>query len=404
MNEQLNEAPCGYMTLSEVDTILSVNQTLLKILGYNHEQLEGQHINSILSASAILFHQLYLVPLIKLENHIEEIYISLKTVDDEEIPVLLNAVRRVRDGRTVIECVVIPMHKRNELENELLLAKKEAMNALNAKNEAYSDLENAHETVTMQKEKLIELNEKNERYKIDTEREMELAKKIQEALLPVASLNDQLEIQAYYKGANQLSGDLYGYYQIDEKRFGLILLDVMGHGLSSALITMSLHSIFQRLILKGSEVGTVMKELDDHLHSLFKNTSETSHYYCTAVYLLIDTDKREINYMNAGHPPVLLQDLNGKQYQLRSNRPPLGMFEDIIFKTSSITYNKDSRLILYTDGVEEPLGSDRLFSLIKNDSTAPLSTLKKEIITSLRSQENMDQRKDDQCLILVHLN
>ncbi|MBT2603794.1 PAS domain-containing protein [Bacillus sp. ISL-53] len=68
MNEQLNEAPCGYLTLSEEDTILSVNQTLLKLLGYNLDQLKGQHINFILSASAILFHQLYLVPLIKLEH------------------------------------------------------------------------------------------------------------------------------------------------------------------------------------------------------------------------------------------------------------------------------------------------------------------------------------------------
>ncbi|KWW21916.1 phosphoserine phosphatase [Peribacillus simplex] len=403
MNEQLNEAPCGFFTLSEEDTILSVNQTLLKILGHGHEEMEGQHINFILSASAILFHQLYLVPLIKLENHIEEIYISLKSADGEEIPVLLNAVRRERDGRTIIECVVILMRKRNELENELLLAKKEAMTALHAKNMAYADLENAHETVKMQKEKLIELNGKNEKYKMETEREMELAKKIQEALLPVPISNEHLEIQAYYKGANQLSGDLYGFYQIDAHRFGLILLDVMGHGLSSALITMSLHSIFQRLILKGSEVGAVMKELDDLLHSLFNNTSETS-YYCTAVYLLIDTDKKEIRYINAGHPPVVLQDVNGTQYHLHSNRPPLGMFEGISFTTTAITYNKDSSLFLYTDGVEEPLGSDQLCSLIKNHSKAPLSTLKQEIMESLRNGKNLDSCKDDQCFILVKLN
>ncbi|WP_285767404.1 SpoIIE family protein phosphatase [Peribacillus sp. SI8-4] len=403
MNEQLNDAPCGFLTLSEEDAILSINRTLLKILGYDHEQLEGKHFNFILSASAILFHQLYLVPLIKLENHIEEIYISLKAADGEEIPVLLNAVRRVRVGSSVIECVVIPMRKRNELENELLLAKKEAMTALHAKNEAYSDLEKAHEMVKMQKEELIEVNGKNEKYKMETEREMELAKKIQEALLPVPISNEHLDIQAYYKGANQLSGDLYGYYQIDDRRFGLILLDVMGHGLSSALITMSLHSIFQRLILKGSEVETVMKELDDILHSLFRNTSETS-YYCTGVYLLIDTDKKEISYINAGHPPVILQDMNGKQYHLQSNRPPLGMFEGISFKTNAITYNKDSFLFLYTDGVEEPIGPDQLCTLIKNHSTAPLSTLKQEIINSLRVEENNDSYKDDQCFILVKLN
>lgn len=402
MDEQLNEAPCGFLTLSEEGIILSINQTLLKALEYESGKLNGQHIHSILTVPARLFYQLYLVPLIKLENQLEEIYISLRSFHGEEIPVLVNAVKRSREGKTVIECILIPMRRRSEYENELLIAKKEAESALVAKNKAHADLEAALKTLKTQKDQLIEMNEKNEKYKADTERELKLARKIQETSLTGPIVNEYIEIQSYYKASRELSGDIYGFYQIDRHRYGIILLDVMGHGISSALITMSLHSLFQRLISKGAAADTVMTELDHHLHTLFHNNSEAWHY-CTAIYLLIDTRKQEINYINAGHPPAFLLDLDGQQYQLRSTTPPIGAFEGTLFKTNTITYRRGSRLLLYTDGVEEPLGSDHLCSLLQAYSSAPLSTLKGEITQALMNKEDTYRQKDDHCLILVDL-
>ncbi len=123
MDKQLNDAPCGFLTLSEEGSIVAVNRTLLNILNYEQEQVIGQHIDTILTVSAQLFYQLYFVPLLKLEHSIEEMYISLKTRDGEEIPILVNAVARADRGATVTECVLIPMRKRNEYENELLMAK-----------------------------------------------------------------------------------------------------------------------------------------------------------------------------------------------------------------------------------------------------------------------------------------
>ncbi|OLQ56065.1 phosphoserine phosphatase [Bacillus licheniformis] len=402
MDKQLNDAPCGFLTLSEEGLIIAVNRTLLKILNEEPEQVIGQHINTILTVPAQLFYQLYFVPLLKLEHHIEEMYISLKTRDREEIPVLVNAVVKADRGATVTECVLIPMRKRNEYENELLKARNAAQEALLAKQKANAELEIALGTLKAKQEELLEINKQNQQFKLNTKRELELARKIQENSLTEPIVNDQIQIDAYYKASSELSGDLYGFYQIDKHRYGIIILDVMGHGISSALITMSLHPLFQRQITQGLSPVKVMKVLDRHLHSLFQNDEEARHY-CTAVYLEIDTATKKMDYVNAGHPPALWQGADGTQHPLHATAPPIGMFEDTEFQSRSLPYTEGGRLLLYTDGVMDPTASCYLFDILKDDSDLPIAGLKEKILTSLHHRKEIHHKSDDECFILVDL-
>jgi phosphoserine phosphatase RsbU/P len=402
MDEQLNHAPCGYLTMSEQGNILSINQTLLKALDHNVDQLIGQNFNLILSVPARIFYQLYFFPLMNAKGLVEEMYITLEAKNGEEIPFLINAVKTSRNNRTLFECALIPIPQRSEYENELLMAKKDAESALLAMNKVNEELEIALKRLKMKRDILLQLNQQNQKYKMETENELELARKIQETLLSDPISNEHLEIEAYYKACKNLSGDIYGFYQIDQHQYGIILLDVMGHGLSSALITMSLHSLFHRLISRGVRANIVMKELDNHLHTLFLQNEE-AHHYCTAIYLLVNTQKHEIEYINAGHPPALWQDCNGKQMELFATAPPLGTFEGIQYQTNTFTYSKGGRLLLYTDGVADPLGSNHLYSLLAENPSADLSNIKERIIESLLHEENIYHKNDDQCFILVNL-
>ncbi|MGK9266891.1 SpoIIE family protein phosphatase [Bacillus inaquosorum] len=402
MDKQLNNAPCGFLTLSEEGSIIAVNRTLLNILKYDQEQVIGQHMDTILTVSAQLFYQLYFVPLLKLEKHIEEMYISLKTRDGEDIPVLVNAVVRADRGDSITECVLIPMRKRNEYENELLMAKNAAQEALHAKQKANAELEIALETLKAKQEELLESNKQNQQFKLNTKRELELARRIQENSLTEPIVNGQIQIDSYYKASSDLSGDLYGFYQIDEHRYGIIILDVMGHGISSALITMSLHPLFQRQITQGLGPVNVMKELDRHLHSLFQNDEEARHY-CTAIYLVVDTARQKIDYVNAGHPPALWQDADETQHLLQATSPPIGMFEDAVFQSKSLPYTKGGRLLLYTDGVMDPTASCYLFDLLKAHPDLPIADLKENILTSLDQHKEAQHQSDDECFILIDL-
>ncbi|KAF1680544.1 SpoIIE family protein phosphatase [Bacillus sp. SKDU12] len=402
MDKQLIDAPCGFLTLSEEGAILAANRTLFKILDYGPEQVIGEHLNTMLTVPAQLFCQLYFFPLLKLEHHIEEIYISLKARDGEEIPVLVNAIARTDSGVSVFDCVLIPMQKRNEYENELLIARNAAQEALLAKQKANAELEIALETLKAKQEELLETNKQNQQFKSNTKRELELARKIQKNSLTEPIVNDQVQIDAYYKASSELSGDLYGFYQIDDHRYGIIILDVMGHGISSALITMSLHPLFQRQITQGASPVIVMKELDRHLHSLFQNDEEARHY-CTAIYLEIDTVRQKIDYVNAGHPPALWQDGDGTQHPLYATSPPIGMFEDTVFQSNSLSYEEGGRLLLYTDGVMDPTASCYLFDLLKTHPDLSIAGLKEKILTSLNHHKEAHHQSDDECFILVDL-
>lgn len=400
MDDQLNHAPCGFLTLTKDGKIISINETLLRVLDYTSDELIGQHINTILTNSARVFFQLYFIPLLTVQHRVEEMHLSLNAKNGKDTPVLINASHSKEEQ--LITCVIIPIHKRSEYENQLLIAKKVAEDAFKEKEKAHVELEAALKNLEANQKELLEINKQNQKYNLDTHRELQLAKKIQERSLTKPIYNESLQIESYYKASSGLSGDIYGFYKINDHQYSIILLDVMGHGISSALITMSLQSLFHRLISTGASANMVMKELDNHLHTLFPSNESVWHY-CTAVYLFIDTKKQTIEYVNAGHPPILYQDSDDEQLELYASSPPLGTFDDIHYKTNTFSYKKGSRICLYTDGVSESLEPEHLNSLLREHSTLSLTQFKQKILNSLDEKANTNHKKDDQCFILVDL-
>src|ERR1051325_1521698 len=97
MDDLLNTAPCGFMTFTDEGTIRAVNATLLKLLGAAADELEGQHVESILPVASRIFYQTHFFPLLKLHGEASEIYFSLRSKNGEDIPVLVNAARRERE-------------------------------------------------------------------------------------------------------------------------------------------------------------------------------------------------------------------------------------------------------------------------------------------------------------------
>lgn len=395
----LNYAPCGYLSLNMNGMIQTVNHTLLDMLKFTEESLEGQHLNKILSVPAQLFYQFYFVPLIRKNGSVEEIYFSLVDREGNEIPVLFNA-KIVENDEKHISCIMIPIKKRNDYENELLIARKRAETALNLKEQANADLEDALERIEKKQMQLMELNRENQQYKSRTEIELKLAKRIQETSLSEPINNDEVRMEIYYQPSTELSGDIYGFYQIGEHKYGLIILDVMGHGISSAMITMSIRTIFETYISLGYEPHQVLERLDLYLHELFSNDEDARHY-CTGICLQIDVAEKTIHYSNAGHPPALWQASDGTINQLFSTSPPIGLLEGIEFKTKSFSFEGKGKLLLYTDGVD-PLGTNHLQTLVTAYENLTIEQLKEKIIHSVKEEEKA-AISDDQCFILLEI-
>lgn len=129
MDNRMNVAPCGFLTLTTQGIIKEVNQTFTQMTGFDSVELLDKHIESFLPiASKIMFHSLFL-PQIQLNGCIEELYLIFKDKNGEEIPVLLMGSRCEANLNELIDCVIIRMRKRDDYERELQNIKKKLEDA-----------------------------------------------------------------------------------------------------------------------------------------------------------------------------------------------------------------------------------------------------------------------------------
>ena len=133
MDASLDNAPCGFLVFADDGSILQVNATLSRMLGYADGELPGQHLQVLFSPGARVFYQTHFFPLLKLQGELEEIYMGLRPRGGDDVPFLVNARRREENGRAENNCILVRMRQRGQFEDELLKARKSAERANKAK-------------------------------------------------------------------------------------------------------------------------------------------------------------------------------------------------------------------------------------------------------------------------------
>jgi sigma-B regulation protein RsbU (phosphoserine phosphatase) len=232
--------------------------------------------------------------------------------------------------------------------------------------------------------------------------ELDLAKQVQSSVLSQPIHRDELSISASYHPSFELAGDLYSWYRLDDHRYGIILLDMMGHGISSSLVCMFISSVMQDTITRFVAPEMVIAELNRYMSQLNKKNSSVS-YYFTAIYLVIDTHNKTIEYVNAGHPPALLFERDKPPVQLNKGSFAVGFFEQMDIQKGVLSYDNEIELFLFTDGLLEALEEDGLDEIekltdgLKACSGQDLAC----IVDELLPLEIRDQQEDDICMVLV---
>lgn len=146
MDSLLETAPCGFLSFTDDGTIRAVNRTLLDLLSRDRGEVVGHSIEMLLSPGAKLFYHTHLFPLLRMQERVDEVYLSLRVKDGEDVKCLLNGKRAERDGRPVNDLVVMPFEERNQYEDEILQAKQAAEQANRAKEKFLSTM--SHELRT----------------------------------------------------------------------------------------------------------------------------------------------------------------------------------------------------------------------------------------------------------------
>lgn len=223
-------------------------------------------------------------------------------------------------------------------------------------------LRDAHETVARQ---LLAINS-----------ELEMARQIQLSLLPRETPDlHGLEIEARYLPMSSVAGDFYDFLLIDEKHIGILIADVSGHGLASALIASMLQSAFAAQASNASDPSKVLSGLNRALHGKFQNQ------YVTAAYLFVDTEKSMVTYAGAAHPPVLLwQSKTGVVVECVQNGLMLGPFLDASYSATRFSLEEGDKIVLVTDGIVETatssgdeFGMERLRQFVESNHSLPVN-------------------------------
>ncbi|MHC4911931.1 MAG: PP2C family protein-serine/threonine phosphatase [Planctomycetota bacterium] len=211
--------------------------------------------------------------------------------------------------------------------------------------------------------------------------DLEFAKNIQQKLLP-QSLPDvkNVDFDVRYYPRELVGGDFYDIRELGGGRYGIMVADVRGHGVSAALYTMWLKSLEESNIELAGEPSEFMTALNRELSRFVVSRS-----FATVFYGVLDVETCQMRYSNAGHPPPLyfhVQDGRGMPTESEVHGPPVGIVADQKYAASTLSLEPGNLLLCYTDGVTEVydkdgqmLGSEGVGRLVVSEMSETSSNL-----------------------------
>ncbi|MCX7392911.1 MAG: SpoIIE family protein phosphatase [Planctomycetales bacterium] len=207
----------------------------------------------------------------------------------------------------------------------------------------------------------IHLLERNEAFQSLRESQATLAEDVAQAekyvtsLLPEKMSTDSVVTDWTFIPSSKLGGDSFGYHWIDDDHLACYLLDVCGHGVRAALMSVSAMNVLRAESLPGCDFRNVSQVLSA-LNNAFLMDQHNQMYF-TIWYGVYHKKTRELNYSGAGHPPALLisgpPDAPTRCQQLESQGPINGVIEDLTYDAVTVSVEPGARLYLYSDGVSE---------------------------------------------------
>jgi sigma-B regulation protein RsbU (phosphoserine phosphatase) len=186
------------------------------------------------------------------------------------------------------------------------------------------------------------------------EEELELAREIQQNLLPqTLPLFSNFDIAAVNMSSKQVGGDYYDVIQFDENNFYMAIADVSGKGTPASLLMANIQAFLQVVCRHGLEIEKSTALINDLISA---NTSDGR--FITFFWALINNEEKKMTYVNAGHNhPLLIR--NGKIRKLHKGGMILGVMETTIpYDSETINLQKDDVIVLFTDGISEAMNKE----------------------------------------------
>jgi len=247
--------------------------------------------------------------------------------------------------------------------------------------------------------------EKAERRQRQAQSELEIARNVQQKLLPQALQRvPGLEFSALCMPAREVGGDYYDFFEMGESRLAGVIADVSGKGVAAAMLMANLQACFRSQMDHGLKEPT---ELLRSINRLF-HASTPAEQYVTLFYFEYEAASRRLRYVNCGHlAPVLLR-ADGKVDRLDATSTVLGLFPHCSCECGEAQLRERDVLAIFTDGVSEftgrngeEFGEDRFISLVQSARTLTPDAALRHIADQLSLERNGNEQFDDQTVVLL---
>jgi len=230
-------------------------------------------------------------------------------------------------------------------------------------------------------------------------KELELAREIQERLLPLAR-EDDFPVAGMNYPAREVSGDFYDFFRREDGKIYFNLADVSGKGMNAALLMAKASSLLHHLAKSIDDAGEILARVNDEL------CETVSHgMFITIVNGFVDPSRGEITLANAGHQPPLYHYPDGRFEEIPALAPPIGILPEIEFPQTTLAMNGGS-LYLFTDGVTEAqdndlqqLETEGLIRLIEANLQHRVRDRLENIIAGIR-RPGIEQRDDITLMVI----
>jgi sigma-B regulation protein RsbU (phosphoserine phosphatase) len=243
--------------------------------------------------------------------------------------------------------------------------------------------------------------------------ELEIAAKIQRAVLPFAALPPPkkngagLEADAVMYPAKEVGGDLYDFFFIDGIHFAIVMGDVSGKGISAAMLMLVVNTLVKTHLQDGVPVAAAVDKVNLHICG-----GNYPGMFVTLWVGVLNTQTKELEYVNAGHTMPLLRFGNSefKYIQTKNHDIVVGVMDGFKYNTHKINLKQGDALFLYTDGITEAFdrnknmyGEERLRSYINKNGALQLKVLLPAIYDDIKSFTDGAEQSDDITMLMLRL-
>lgn len=222
---------------------------------------------------------------------------------------------------------------------------------------------------------------------------------LQKSILPDNNFKyKKVEIYARNDPANEVGGDFYDFFKIDESHVGVVMADVSGKNLSAAMF-MSM----AKLLLKsfGKFIIDPKKCMD--LFNMSISVDNLSGMFVTCFYGVIDMDDNKLRFVNAGHlPPIIINEKRGIEKLQCDSGLPIGVMEDMKYILEEYEIKVGDKILLHTDGVVEATNASneeysysRLMDVLEREKSKDIIELSDNIFTDVKEFTGDTPQFDD---------